>query len=327
VNRPRPTHLAGVPVEPGTRRLHTLRAGATHAGFPVETQLHLLFGAHDGPTLVIHAGLSGLEIEPALTLPGWVAAIDPATLRGNLVVAPLFNLPGFEFEQIDYPYDGSDLNALGAGRDDGSVGELLVDAVARSVLAHADALIDVRTGAQWGYYRYAGVHDVGDVARVDASMALAAALGLPHAALGESVGRTLSGAMAARGLPVVTLWLGGGPGLRDHRERDAAELTAALDAALAHLGIRPGPARAPAERVRIHTILRPHGERGLTFMDAALRGQRVAAGAELGFVRHPYEGHRVATLAAPRAGTVLHAGAAWPMVPEGTPLAILADPL
>lgn len=329
-----PTHIAGVAVEPGTRRVERLRAATTHAGFAVDVPLHLVFGARPGPTLVVQAGLSGLEIEPALTLPGWVASIDPATLRGNLVVAPLFNLPGFEFEQVTHAFDDVDLNTVGVGRPDGTVGEMLIDAYAKAVIAHADALLDVRTGAQWGYYRYAGVHEVGTVERVTASLELAAALGLPHAALGEDVaatlaggGATLVGAVAQAGTVAVTVWLGGGPGLRDHRERDADDLVSALTNALRHLGMIDGSAPAAAPRVRIHSVLRPNGPRGLTFMHAELRGRAVAAGTELGHVLHPFDGTRLATITAPRAGVVLHAGASWPMAPEGTTLAVLADPL
>lgn len=322
-----PTHLAGVAVEPGTRRVQRLHAATTHAGFAVEVALHLVFGARPGPTLVVQAGLSGLEIEPALTLPGWVAGIDPAELRGNLVVAPLFNLPGFEFEQVTHAFDDVGLHTVGAGRPDGTVGEMLIDAYATQVVAHADALIDVRTGAQWGYHRYAGVHEAGSAERVAASLGLAAALGLPHAALGEEVGATLVGAAARAGTVGVAVWLGGGPGLRDHRERDADDLAGALTNALRHLGMIDGAAPHAAPRVRIHTVVRPHGPRGLTFMRAELRGQAVVAGTELGHVLHPFDGSRLATITAPRDGVVLHAGASWPMVPEGTTLAILADPL
>lgn len=322
-----PSALANVPVVAGQRHVHRLKAGTTHGGFDVEVQLHLVFGAQPGPTLVVHAGLSGLEIEPALTLPGWVERIDPAALRGNLVVAPLFNLSGFEFEQINAAWDDADLNALGAGRPDGTVSERLLHAYATTVLDHADAIVDVRTGAQWAYYRYAGVHDVGSPERVAASLDLAASMGLPHAAVGEPGDGSLAAAVAARGRRVATVWLGGGPGLRDHRERDAADLERALDGALRHLGMADGTPLEPSSKMRIHTVLRPTDERGLTFMHADLRGTAVAAGTELGVVRHPFEGTVVRRVLAPRAGVVLHAGASWPVVPEGTKLAVLADPL
>lgn len=324
---PTPTLLAGVPVEPGSHIVHHLHAATTHGGFDVAAQLHLLCGATPGPTLVVHAGMSGLEIEPALTLPRWLRSIDPRSLRGNLIVAPLFNLSGFEFETIEAAWDGADLNALGAGRVDGTVSEQLIHAYASTVLEQADAVIDLRTGAQWGYYRYAGVHDVGGSERIEASLALAASLGLPHAALGEPVGSTLAGAMAARGVTWVTAWLGGGPGLRDHREADSEALEHLMDGALAHLGMSDGSPPDPARRLRIHTFLRPEAQRGLTFMDTGLRGSQVSAGTELGVVRHPFEGHVVRSVLAKRDGIVLHAGASWPVVPEGSTLAILADPL
>lgn len=320
--------IAGVAVRPGTRQVHRFVVAETHGGFTVDVPMHLVFGAKPGATVVVHAGLSGLEIEPALALPGWVAGLDPSELAGNVVVIPLLNLSGFEFEQVAFAWDGLDLNAAGAGRSDGTVGERLLDAYKREVVDRADALIDVRTGSQWSYSRYAGVHDVGSAERVRTSMDLAVAAGLPHAALGEPVGATFAGAVAAAGIPTVTLWVGGGPGLRDHRARDAAALGQALDGVLGALGIREAaPVPAPAPRVQVHTVVRTGAARGLTFMDASLRGTSVQAGAVLGHVRHPFEGHVVEEIVSLRAGVVLHAGASWPMVPEGAVLAMLADPI
>lgn len=319
--------LAGVSLNPGERRLHRFSVGTTSGGFAVEAQLHLIAGSQPGPTLAIQAGLSGLEIEPALTLPSWIAAIDPKQLQGNLIVAPLFNLSGFEFEQIDSIWDGTDFHQSGLGSSDGTLSEQLLNAYASMILQDADTLIDIRTGSQWGYYHYAGVHDVGNQDRITTSLDLATVLGLPHVALGEPVNNTFAGKIAEQGKPVVTVWIGGGPGLRDHRERDAKALTNLLDATLHHLGMLAGQAQSDSPIVRIHTILRPTGARGLTFMNTALRGQQVAAGDELGIVRHSFEGTVLSRICAPHSGIVLHAGASWPVVPEGTPLAILGDPL
>jgi uncharacterized protein len=316
--------IGGLTPQPGEKAFGRLTATKSHGRFDVAVPLHVVRGAADGPTLVVQAGLSGLEIEPAMILPKLVDEIDTTSLRGTLVVVPLFNTTGFEFEQVEAVWDGKDLHALGRGRADGTVSEELLHTYYEEVVAKADALVDVRTGAQWGYYRYAGVYRTSSQR---ASTALAASLDLPQVLVGEPSVAGLAAAAAADGKTVVAAWIGGGPGLRDHREEDMARIGRAVHNALRHLGMLDGePERSEQPSVvDAHTVLRPSGERGFTFMDKTKRGQSVAAGERIGIVRHPFTGEVVQEITAPRAGVVLHAGASWPVVPEGFTLAILGD--
>ena len=123
--------------------------------------LHIVAGRRPGPTLLVVAGMSGLEIEPALILPQVVAEIDPAELQGTLLVVPLFNTSGFEFEQVNAIWDDKALQRLGRGAADGTVSEQLLHCFYEEVVKRADGVIDIRTGALWGYFRYAGVYGTG----------------------------------------------------------------------------------------------------------------------------------------------------------------------
>jgi len=51
----------------------------------------------------------------------------------------------------------------------------------------------------------------------------------------------------------------------------------------------------------------------------------VKAGEQLGYVKHPFTGDVIREFTAPRDGIMLHAGAAWPILPEDATLAILGD--
>ena len=82
----------------GQKAFGFLKTGETHGRFDVHVPLHIVAGAADGPTLVVQAGVSGLEIEPSLILPKVVEEIDPAQVSGTLVLVPLMNTSGFEFE-------------------------------------------------------------------------------------------------------------------------------------------------------------------------------------------------------------------------------------
>ncbi len=319
------TKIGTIEAQPGEKAFGQFKTGETHGRFPVTVPLHLINGASDGPMLVIQAGLSGLEIEPALILPKLVDEIDAAALRGTLVIVPLMNTGGFEFTQVNSPWDDKNLNDLGRGRADGSVSEQMLYQYYEAVVANADALIEIRTGAQWSYHRYAEVFKTGDVAK---SQALAVALGLPQVILSEATGGAMALAAAGDGKAAVVAHIGGGPGLRDYREEDLGRSRRAVVNALRHMDMLDGEVEAETETIAVieaHTVLTPAGERGFTFIDASKRGAAVTKGEQIGYVRHPFSGEIVEEITAPRAGVMVHAGASWPVPLEDLTLAILGD--
>lgn len=311
---------------PGQKAFGFVKATETHGGFDVHFPLHIVAGARPGPTLLVVAGLSGLEIEPALILPKVVDEIDPVQLAGTLLVVPLFNTSGFEFEQVNAIWDDKNLTRLGRGKADGTVCEQLLDCFYTTAVAAADAVIDIRTGALWGYFRYAGVYAT---ATQDRSRALAEALGLPHVVLDEPPDDSFSLAAASDGKAVVKAWIGGGPGLRDFRQEDMQRVRNAVMNALRHLGMLGGDLEGldgPVTTVRGHTFLKLAGPRGLTFIDKNKRGQAISAGEVIGYVKHPFTGDIIHEFRAERGGIMAHAGASWPILPEDAVLAILGDP-
>jgi uncharacterized protein len=312
-------------VQQGEKAFGFLAGPETRGRFPVHVPLHLLRGRTTGPTLVVQAGVSGLEIEPATVLPHLVDELDPAAMAGILIVVPLFNTSAFEFEQTNAVWDDKNLNALGCGNPNGTLSEQLIHAYFSEVIGPADALIDIHTGARWGYFRYAGVYDVGSPRE---AVDLAVDLGLPQVVLGQPEDESMAFRAAASGKAVVSAWIGGGPGLRDHREEDVRRTRAAVLNAMRHLGMLSGRMErgdGPATVIRAHTVLRPSGERGLTFMDTTKRGAWVKSGEKVGYVIHPFTGDTLQEITAPRDGVMVHAGASWPIVPEGATLAIFGD--
>jgi predicted deacylase len=316
--------IGTITTKPGQKAFGVLEGPVTRGGFPVQIPLHVVRGRTDGPTLLVQAGVSGLEIEPAMELPLVVEGLDPTRVAGTLIVVPLLNTSGFEFEQKNAVWDDKDLNTLGRGRTDGTVSEQLIHRYFEEVVARADAMVDIHTGARWGYFRYAGVYDVG---QVQASRALAVDVGLPQVLLGQPNDGSMAFEAARAGTRVVSAWIGGGPGLRDYREEDMRRVRNTVLNAMRHLEMLDGtPEReGPVAVLQAHTVLRATGHRGLTFMDKEKRGRLVAAGEQVGYVMHPFTGEILEALRLSRPGVMLHAGAAWPMVPEGTVLAIFGD--
>ena len=317
--------LGNLEAAPGQKTYGLFEFGETHGRFPAHIPLHIVNGAEDGPTLVVQAGANGLEIEPSLILPHVVKELDPAAIKGALILAPLMNTSGFEFAQIKSVWDDKHLNHLGRGRADGTISEQLVHAWYKGAIANADAFIDIRTGSQWSYHHFAGVYSQG---AVEESKALAIALGLPHVMLDRSDDGSMANAAADDGIATVTAYIGGGPGLRDYRKQDLGRMRNAVLNAMRHLGMLAGDLESDVDKVAViarHTTITQTGERGFVLMNKQLRGMQVDAGDLLGIVRHPFSGETVQEIRAPRAGIVVQGGASWPVPLEDTVLAILGD--
>lgn len=317
--------LGNIEAAPGEKAYGFFKTGETHGRFPVHIPLHIVNGAEDGPTLVVQAGASGLEIEPSLILPHVVNELDPAEISGTLILAPLMNTSGFEFARVNSIYDDKHLNQVGRGDANGSVSEQLVDAYYNAAIANADALLDIRSGSQWSYHHFAGVIDTG---AVDSSKALAIALGLPQVVIGSDRHDSMAQAAASAGKSTVVAFIGGGPGLRDYRDQDLGRIRNAVLNAMRHLGMLGGDPESDVDSVAVireHSLITPTGERGFTFMDKSRRGKAVNAGDVLGYVRHPFSGETIEQIKAPRAGIMVHAGASWPVPPEDEILAIIGD--
>ena len=317
--------IGNIEAKSGQKAYGSFEIGETHGRFSAHIPLHIVNGASDGPTLVVQAGASGLEIEPSLILPHVVKELDPAQIKGALILAPLMNTSGFEFAQIKSVWDDKHLNHLGRGTADGTISEQLIHAYYQATIAKADAFIDIRTGSQWSYHHFAGVYNQG---AVDQSKALAIALGLPHVMLNRSDDGSMANEAANDGITTVTAYIGGGPGLRDYRDQDLGRMRNAVLNAMRHLGMLDGALSSDVDQVSVinrHTTIRQTGQRGFVLMNKHLRGQNVAAGDLLGIVRHPFSGETVEEIRAPRAGIMLHAGASWPVPLEDTVLAILGD--
>lgn len=317
--------IDSIDAKSGEAAFGSIEAGKTHGRFSAEVPMHLVQGDEDGPTLVVQAGVSGLEIEPAAVLPKVVEELDPEAVSGTLVVVPLMNKSGFEFEQVNAAWDNKNLNEVGRGDPEGTISEQMIHEYYETVLANADAVVDVHTGAQWGYNRYAGVYDAGDVEK---SRELAVDIGLSQVLVGQPDEGSMAFEAAQDGKAVVSAQIGGGPGLYDHREDDMERVRSAVYNAMKHLGMLSGDVEHEADTVSVletQTVLTPTGERGFVFVDKDKRGSEVEAGEEIGYVRHPFTGEILEQLEAPNDGVMVHAGSSWPVVSEGSTLAILGE--
>ena len=106
-----------------------------------------IVGAASGPTFLVTAGIHAAEytgIEAAIRLG---RTIDPADVRGTIIIVPLLNRPGF-YERSIYvnPEDNDNMNRVFPGRPDGTWSERFAHHFLNDVIAGANYAIDLHAG-------------------------------------------------------------------------------------------------------------------------------------------------------------------------------------
>lgn len=300
---PKPTFtIAGVSAAPAERAARVLDLSL--AGTPTRMPLFVLNGAHDGPTVVVTAGIHGAEyvgIEAAMRL---ARGADPSQLRGQLVVAPISSMTAFAKRAIYLaPPDNKNLNRCFPGNPNGSFAEQLADWIYQNLIRHADFYLDLHGGdMNEALVPFSIVQRSKDSALNDKALALAAAFGIPLIlAVDDAVKGGTFSAAADAGVPAVLAEIGG-QGLWP-----ADEVQAMLDGlhrALAHTGsLNVGAPPAPPTRVLEEMAWLRSSHDGL-FYPACKVGDEVKQGQVLGRVTD-YLGNTVQVAEAPVSGTVL----------------------
>lgn len=265
-----------------------------------------LRGAADGPTVLITAGIHAAEytgIEAAIRLG---RTIDPARVRGTIVLIPLLNRPGF-YERSIYvnPEDNDNLNRLFPGRADGTWGERFAHRLLAEIVTRCDHAIDLHAGdlvedlTPFVIYR-----ETGDAALDARIAAMAKAYGAPWAVRSAPTGERPGSLYAVACLNGVAAMLAesGGRGLLI--EADVARHVRGVTNILRTIGALEGVAEVmpPTTVVDSFDWLRSPVE-GL-FHPRVEVGRMVTRGEPVGELVD-LVGERLAEVAAPSSGVVL----------------------
>jgi predicted deacylase len=145
-------------------------------GSRLDVPLIVITGAERRPRLVCVAGIHGDEPEGMRALMELADELDPAALRGQLVLVPVANPSAFGAGLRMSPIDGLDLNRIFPGSSQGSISERLAHMLFNEVLLGADFVFALHswyaTGEVMPYVEYG--HTIAATAR--------ASLGAAHAA-------------------------------------------------------------------------------------------------------------------------------------------------
>ncbi|HET8568561.1 MAG TPA: M14 family metallopeptidase [Candidatus Limnocylindria bacterium] len=265
-----------------------------------------LTGGSDGPTVLVTAGIHAAEytgIEAAIRLG---RTLDPAAVRGRVVVIPLLNRPGF-YERSVYvnPEDNDNLNRLFPGRPDGTWGERFAHHLLEGVIAGCDHAIDLHAGDMVeDLVPFVVYRDTGDAALDERIRAMAFAYGAPWAVKSAPTGERPGSLYAVAALRGVAAMLAesGGRGLL--LEEDVARHVRGVTNILRTIGALSGE----PERVRPPTVVESFdwvrsAHEGIFHPDVRV-GDRVTRGQRIGEMVDLL-GERLAEVTAPAGGVVL----------------------
>ncbi|MBM3567857.1 MAG: deacylase [Alphaproteobacteria bacterium] len=195
-----------------------------------------------GPRVVLTAGNHGDEWEGQVALGRLIRELDPAQVRGTLIVLPSANFPAAMAGMRTSPIDGGNLNRSFPGSPDGGVTSQIAHFIATVLLPGADYAFDFHSGgSSLNYIPSALGKRRKTKASTDKLIGLLRTFGAPVSYIGTSLpglDQTLSS--AAENLGVVTMGteLGGGgqvtPAILDLAEAGIRRL-------LAHVKAYTGP--------------------------------------------------------------------------------------
>src|SRR4051794_23470020 len=116
------------------------------SGLPLRVAVHDVSGDNPGPTIGITAAIHGDELAPVEALRRLVGTLDPAQLRGRLLIAPVVNPLAFQSQTRHTPQDMQNLNRVFPGDPNGWLTEQLAAAFVREFLPRIDVLLDLHAG-------------------------------------------------------------------------------------------------------------------------------------------------------------------------------------
>ncbi|WP_018238619.1 N(2)-acetyl-L-2,4-diaminobutanoate deacetylase DoeB [Ensifer sp. BR816] len=102
----------------------------------------------EGPTALLTGGNHGDEYEGPIALFDLARTIEPADVRGRVVIVPAMNYPAFLGGTRTSPVDKGNLNRSFPGRPDGTVTEKIADYFQRVLLPLADIVLDFHSGGR-----------------------------------------------------------------------------------------------------------------------------------------------------------------------------------
>ena len=292
----------------------------TGRGATIRVPVVVINGAADGPVFAVTAGVHGAEypgIEAAIRL---TRSINPADVKGAVIIVPIVTLPSFQRRAIYVnPLDGVNPNRTFPGNPSGTVTEMLTALVFRNVIVPADYYIDMHGGDMIEalipftlYYRS------GNEALDSQARELATAYGIPVIVGSTTIRGSSYGAAALAGKPAI-LPESGGQGILD--EASTTTHVRGVLNALKRFGVLAGVPEAMPAPTFLNRFVWLAAEQDCIFYPKVTVGRHVKEGELLAEFTDLF-GEKIGELRSPAAGPVLFLVTS-PAINRGDPLMAL----
>jgi N-alpha-acetyl-L-2,4-diaminobutyrate deacetylase len=167
----------------------------------------------DGPTALLTGGNHGDEYEGPIALLKLARSLEPAQVRGRVIIVPAMNYPAFRVGRRTSPIDAGNLNRIFPGRPDGGVSEKIADYFQRHLLPLADIVLDLHAGGRTlDFLPFAAAHELADKEQEACCVAAMQAFNAPYSMMLHEIDAVGMYDTAAEdmGKTFVTTELGGG---------------------------------------------------------------------------------------------------------------------
>jgi predicted deacylase len=324
-----PFTVGPVTARPGERASGFIEVPTT-ADSGTRIPITVIHGREAGPVLALVGGTHGSEVAPIVALHRIRRSVDPAQLRGTVIIVHVANMPSFQKRTIYYsPIDGKNLNRVYPGRADGTVSERIAHAITTEVIERSGFLVDMHAGdGNEDLFAYTYWNRSGLDANTDS---LGREMALAWGGHGIVIDTSRPRDPAASVYTQNTAHLRGKPAITTENGYLGLPVPAMVQRnvdgvfrLLQHLRMYPGqpePVDPPIWYARTQVLTSPASGVWYPLVE---RGQFVPQNDILGYVTD-YFGDRIAEIRAPFAGVVLYV-VATPAMNRGEPVGMVGEP-
>lgn len=270
-----------------------IEVGGLASGMAITQPYLILRGERDGPCLWINGSVHGTELNGVLAALDFINGLDPAALRGSVVVTPFANPMATDARQKNTPQDGQDLDQTFPGNASGQLSDRLSASLFATAPDVADLLISMHTmGGPFNSDPYAvyKLHPNGMVGEAELlgyirnfSPFVACMMNVApgQGELPGNIAGAIDYQMLSRGKPAFMVELGGGSRVQEDFVRRGVD---GFHGVARAMGILDGAPAAPAGICKVsrrhHVMCSAAG----LFRAGALPGTEIPAGRSIGRV-------------------------------------------
>ena len=313
-----PISVAHISAAPGERDEGYVELGERQDHQAFSVPISVVNGERDGRVAYLQSISDGDELNGAAVLQRVLRALDPKTLRGAVIAAPMVNVHAFNAGRSASPVDGKKMNRCFPGNKNGTSSERIAHFLFHEAVLQCDFCIDLHQG---------GVSPMVDECRVRVnksdragreSFEMGRVFGIGFIFHKKGPDGQLARAAPAEGIPTIDPELGGTRGWAESSIRKGVQ---GVWNVLRHYGLVEGKPDIPKNQVvsRKHQTVLCNRGGFLAFLKPL--GAMMKKGEAFAEVRDPF-GNVVEEVTAP-ADCVLWSHSPYPMVSTGQRVATI----